>query len=75
MRLRFDQLLSTLSNGSTEGNQQLQPPPTPIELKEWAWNTLLASVIGMAYCGTSQAMRNKRLGVCCGSAKDLTWWL
>ena len=40
----------------------VQPPPTPAELKEWATNTLFISVIGMAYCGSRQAWRNKQLG-------------
>ena len=39
-----------------------QPPPTPAELKDWASNTLFISVMGMAYCGSRQAWRNKQLG-------------
>ena len=40
----------------------VQPPPTPAELKDWASNTLFISVMGMAYCGSRQAWRNKQLG-------------
>lgn len=65
MRLQLQQLLVISDRGL-----RLQPPPAPIELKEWAWNTLLASVIGMGYCGSSQALRNKRLGACCGRSEE-----